>query len=92
MCFFLNNLEFYINFWKNFQHTIQLKNTKKTFTSVKSVEAEEFTPTDNTGLQKNFPTIIFQYSVRFYPTEYEYERHIFPSNPDLVFKLCLCSR
>ena len=34
---------------------------------------------DNTGLQKNFPRIRFQYSVSFSPAEYEFESHFFPS-------------
>ena len=37
---------------------------------------------DYTGLQKKFPGLNFQYSVSFFPTEYEYESHFFPSRPD----------
>ena len=38
------------------------------------------------GLQKNFPRISFQYSVSFYPPEYEYESHFFPSRLDFSKK------
>ena len=37
---------------------------------------------DYTGLQKKFPRISFQYSVSFFPAEYEYESHFFPSRPE----------
>ena len=37
---------------------------------------------DNTGLQKNFPRIRFQYSVSFFPAEFEYESHFLSSRPD----------
>ena len=36
----------------------------------------------NTGLQKNFPRINFQYSYSFSPAEYEYENQFFPSRLD----------
>ena len=36
----------------------------------------------NTGLQKKFPRINNQDSVRFSPAEYEYESHFSPSRPD----------
>ena len=37
---------------------------------------------ENTGLQKKFPSIICQYSVSFFPAEYEYETYFFPTRPD----------
>ena len=37
---------------------------------------------NNTGLQKIFPRINFQYSLRFSPAEYEYINHFFPARPD----------
>ena len=39
-------------------------------------------PLNNTGLQKNFLRINFQYSYSFSPAEYEYESHFFPSRLD----------
>ena len=36
----------------------------------------------NTGLQKKFPRMNFQYFVSFFPAEYDYESHFFPSRPD----------
>ena len=36
----------------------------------------------NTGLQKKFPRINFQYSVNFSLVEYEYESHFFTSRLD----------
>ena len=38
--------------------------------------------TDYTDLQKKFPGINFQDSIRFSAAEYEYESRFFPSRPD----------